>query len=236
MRHSILISTALSLVSLSFYLHASGLVVADFAALSNTSIQQSATFETATHSISLLQDMPVDSCMPFCVNPVALSEGVSTVDELAVIQFMESSQHKGEGLLIDARSPSWHQRGTIPGSLNIPASVFERAANNAELATVLKNFGAEPRHDVSMLRRAFEVLGLLNGKMKTAHWDFSQAQPLVLWCNDPWCGQSPRAIKALLSLGYPAEKLHYYRGGLQTWESLGLVTVMPSDNRLATNE
>jgi rhodanese-related sulfurtransferase len=51
----------------------------------------------------------------------------------------------------------------------------------------------------------------------------------LLWCNGPWCGQSPRAIRALISLGYPAEKLYYYRGGMQMWQSLGLTTVLPSD-------
>ncbi|MDH3355786.1 MAG: rhodanese-like domain-containing protein, partial [Chromatiales bacterium] len=40
-------------------------------------------------------------------------------------------------------------------------------------------------------------------------------------------GQSPLAIKALLKLGYPAEKLKWYRNGMQDWEILGLSTVKP---------
>jgi len=47
----------------------------------------------------------------------------------------------------------------------------------------------------------------------------------MLWCNGPWCGQSPHAIRGLLDLGYPAEKLYYYRGGMQAWQSLGLTVV-----------
>jgi hypothetical protein len=29
----------------------------------------------------------------------------------------------------------------------------------------------------------------------------------------------------LLALGYPAHKLKWYRGGMQSWKSLGLTTV-----------
>ncbi len=237
MRQSIVLSSLLSLVSVSFYLHASGLPTG--AASEQTPLNTDSGIVLrvpAAATDNRLQDMPAKVCTPFCVNPLALNEDVDTVDELAVIQFMEASQTGGNGVLVDARSPNWHQRGTIPGSQNIPASVFERTADDAELTAVLENLGAQPRHDVSVLRRTFEILGFLGGKMKTANWDFSQAQALVLWCNDPWSGESPRAIKALLSLGYPAEKLHYYRGGLQTWESLGLTTVTPAANQLAINQ
>ncbi|HAY41475.1 MAG TPA: sulfurtransferase, partial [Gammaproteobacteria bacterium] len=30
---------------------------------------------------------------------------------------------------------------------------------------------------------------------------------------------------ALLQIGYPASKLKYYRGGMNSWQSLGLSTV-----------
>jgi rhodanese-related sulfurtransferase len=55
--------------------------------------------------------------------------------------------------------------------------------------------------------------------------DFSGAKTLYLFCNGLWCGQSPQAIKALLTIGYPASKLKYYRGGMNVWHSLGLSTV-----------
>ena len=58
-------------------------------------------------------------------------------------------------------------------------------------------------------------------------FDFSQAKTLVLFCNGPWCGQSPNNIKGLLKIGYPASKIKWYRGGMQEWESLGLTTVKP---------
>jgi rhodanese-related sulfurtransferase len=58
-------------------------------------------------------------------------------------------------------------------------------------------------------------------------FDYSHAKTLVLFCNGMWCGQSPASIKTLLKYGYPPEKLKYYRGGMQTWEILGLTTIKP---------
>ncbi len=50
---------------------------------------------------------------------------------------------------------------------------------------------------------------------------------LYFFCNGSWCGQSPYAIKHLLKMGYPAEKLLWYRGGLQSWLMLGFNTIKP---------
>ncbi|MGD8934623.1 MAG: rhodanese-like domain-containing protein [Gammaproteobacteria bacterium] len=168
-------------------------------------------------------------CPPFCVNPLNIADGVATVAELEVIKFMETAMHRGDGVMIDARTPSWHEKGTIPGSVNIPFTVFEKPAGDPELAEVLERLGARERDDVNVVMRSLEKVGLFAGSQKTDTWDFSEAKQLLLWCNGPWCGQSPRAIRALISLGYPAEKLYYYRGGMQMWQSLGLTTVLPSD-------
>ena len=45
---------------------------------------------------------------------------------------------------------------------------------------------------------------------------------VVLFCNGPWCGQSPTAIRRMIEAGYPAEKISYYRWGMQGWRMLGL--------------
>jgi len=168
-------------------------------------------------------------CPPFCVNQLNIGEGVATVAELEVIKFMETALQQGNGVMIDARTPGWHEKGTIPGSINIPFSVFEKPDDDPELVEVLERLGARERNEVSAVMRSLEKVGLLGGNEKTDTWDFSEAKQLLLWCNGPWCGQSPRAIRAMVSLGYPAEKLYYYRGGMQMWQSLGLTTVMPSD-------
>ncbi len=169
-------------------------------------------------------------CPPFCINPMHIADGVETVAELEVIKFMESEMYRGEGVLIDARTPSWHKKGTIPGSINIPFTVFDKGEDDIEVAEILESFGAVERHDVNPVVRVIEKTGFLDGDQKTDTWDFSNAKELMLWCNGPWCGQSPRAIRSLLKMGYPAEKLHYYRGGMQMWQSLGLTTVKPEDS------
>lgn len=45
---------------------------------------------------------------------------------------------------------------------------------------------------------------------------------MILFCNGPWCGQSPTAIRAMIGAGYPADRISYYRGGMQEWRLLGL--------------
>jgi len=173
-------------------------------------------------------------CPPFCINPIILDKRVQTVAELEVIKFMETTMFRGTGVLVDARTTSWYKKGTIPGSRNIPFTIFEKDVNDVELAEVLESLGAVERDSVNPVLRMVESIGLLNGDQKTEKWDFSEAKDLLLWCNGPWCGQSPRAIRGLLSAGYPAEKLYYYRGGMQMWQSLGLTTIIPKDTSVAT--
>ncbi len=174
-------------------------------------------------------------CPPFCINPLKIDDKVNTVAELEVIQFMETTMYRGNGVLVDARTPSWHSKGTIPGSTNIPFTVFEKDLGDIELMEVLESLGAVERDDVNPVLLMAESFGLMDGDQKTESWDFTKAKELLLWCNGPWCGQSPRAIRALLAIGYPAEKLHYYRGGMQMWQSLGLTTVLPEDTNVASN-
>ena len=169
-------------------------------------------------------------CPPFCVNPISIADDVETVAELEVIEFMETDYSQGSGAVIDVRPPSSYQRSTIPGSINIPFTVFEKSADDAELIEVLEGVGARERDKIGAIQRGIESLGFLDGDMKTDQWDFTKAKALLIWCDGPWCEQSPRAIHALIKLGYPAEKLRYYRGGMQMWKSLGLTTVEPSDD------
>ena len=70
-----------------------------------------------------------------------------------------------------------------------------------------------------------EILELRLGAVRSGSlWNFASAKTMVLYCNGPWCGQSPTNIRQLLALGYPAHKLKWYRDGMQGWKSLGLPT------------
>ena len=54
--------------------------------------------------------------------------------------------------------------------------------------------------------------------------DFSEAKELLLFCNGAWCSQSPKMIKALLKLGYPPQKMKWYRGGMEDWLGFNMTT------------
>ena len=59
-------------------------------------------------------------CPPFCIQPMAVAPGVESVGELELLQFMEQKLPAGAGVLVDARTPDWHSKGTIPGSVMFP--------------------------------------------------------------------------------------------------------------------
>ena len=140
-------------------------------------------------------------CPPFCIHPMSAGEGVETVGEIEVIEYISTHVETGKGLLIDSRIPSWFAKGTIPGAINIPFSTV--SPENDYRDEILQALGAQKDGDA---------------------WDFTQATDLLMFCNGPWCDQSPRAIRDLLDVGYPAEKIRYYRGGMQLWLTLGLST------------
>lgn len=147
------------------------------------------------------------ACPPFCIQPFVVAEGVDTVGEVELLDFIQDYVEPGNGFLVDARVESFFVMGTIPGAVNLPFNMFGASSENPFLD---------------------QLLILLGGKANAAgDWNFDDAAELMLFCNGPWCGQSPRAIKNLLELGYPAERLSYYRGGMQAWTSLGLTVMMP---------
>ncbi|MCZ0812057.1 MAG: rhodanese-like domain-containing protein [Pseudomonadota bacterium] len=95
-------------------------------------------------------------------------------------------------VLVDSRTPDWFEGGTIPGAINIPYT------------------------------QVVDRLGDLGCEIDFDGWDCENARPVALFCNGLWCGQSPSAIRNMISAGYPAERIFYYRGGMQSWRVLGL--------------
>jgi rhodanese-related sulfurtransferase len=144
-------------------------------------------------------------CPPFCIHPMEAAPGVVTLGELEVIDFLQTRVTEGSGVLMDSRLPEWFVKGTIPGAINVPFATL--APTNPYRDQILQALGAAPQAGGGM--------------------DFSQALDIALFCNGPWCDQSPRAIRYLIDAGYPAEKLRYYRGGMQNWLLLGLTVTIP---------
>ena len=148
------------------------------------------------------------SCPPFCIQPSIIADGVETIGELELIEYLQRSSNGDQSVLvIDSRTPDWVRKGTIPGSKNIPWTSLK------------PDSGADPFEIADILETEFNAISI------EGLWDFSAAKTLVLFCNGMWCGQSPSNIKTLLRFGYPANKLKWYRGGMQSWESLGLTVV-----------
>lgn len=167
-------------------------------------------------------------CPPFCIQPLYVAPGVTTVAELELLEFIDKKLEIGKGILIDARTPEWYEKGTIPGSVNIPFTSFNPEKSPEELAAALKKLNVKKK-DGSARSFVDKVLGWFSSDAEAADspWDFSEAHDIALFCNGMWCGQSPTAIKNLLALGYPAKKIYYYRGGMQSWQSLGLTVYKP---------
>jgi len=149
-------------------------------------------------------------CPPFCINatnPFAPSQ-VDMVTELDMIHAAEKVANGDTTVLVvDARTPGWVKKGTIPHAINVPFTKL----NSKALAK-------DPMAVVEILTEKFGVKDL-DGVL-----DFTSAKTIYNFCNGAWCGQSPASIRALLTIGYPEHKLKYYRGGMNAWKSLGLST------------
>jgi len=100
-----------------------------------------------------------------------------------------------DALIVDMRLDSEFFIETIPRAINIPY------------------LDVEPH---------METLGC---KKKGAKWYCSDAKKIYTFCNGPVCTKSPIGIRKLISLGFPAQKIYYYRGGMLVWSAIGLTMV-----------
>lgn len=160
----------------------------------------SVTIETASgpSEISRIQDTENElsgewartsrPCPEFCIQPMHVAEGVTTIGELELLDLLADP----DAVVVDSRTPDWFQGGTIPGAISMPYT---------EMTDHLAELGCEIDFD---------------------GWDCANARDVALFCNGIWCGQSPSAIRAMIDAGYPAERIFWYRGGMQVWRLLGL--------------
>ncbi len=143
-------------------------------------------------------------CPPHCIPSIKI-DGVKTIGELELIDFIKNKVYKKKGILVDARLKGAYRLETIPGAINIPFSVIE--VNSKKITNSLfKALGAKVKNDGS--------------------YDFSNAKDLAIFCSGLWCKASVKLIKGLIKKGYPKDKIVWYRDGLQAWKLLGLTTVV----------
>ncbi len=139
-------------------------------------------------------------CPPFCIQPISAGQGVQTIGELELFEYLQKGAKQNDILIIDSRLAEWYLRETIPLAINIPEELLMNGYDNI----VQTDLGAT----------------------KTEKgWDYTNARTLVIFCNGYWNPDSYQTIQFLLSKDYPAEKIKWYRGGMQAWLSLGLTTV-----------
>jgi len=136
------------------------------------------------------------------IQPVKMDPNVKTIGEVELLKFMTKKVNKKKGLLVDVRPKSDYKEESIPSAVNIPARVKD---NPAKLEKILKVLGAKRQADGSL--------------------DTSNVLEVAFYCDGLWCSQSSEFIKKFLEMGYPADKLLYYRGGFGMWKILGFTTV-----------
>lgn len=170
----------------------------------NVTIQRN---QNSNHTIRKDLTLTSRECPPHCVQPIRIP-GIQTIGEIELLGYLKkASDGDISVLVVDTRSEEIAAQGTIPGSINIFGN------------HLIAEQGANPITIEEILTTQFGVAG------EEGAWDFSQAKTLVLYCYGIWCGQAPRTINALIKLGYPKNKLKWYRGGMQAWEGLGLTTM-----------
>lgn len=141
--------------------------------------------------------------------PMVIAQGVVTVGEVEVLDFIKNKQGKfpQEYILVDARKRDWFEQMSIPSAVNIP---YDEVAYDALFP-----------EDFQKLQKLLGFKGTSEG------YDFSHAKTALFFCNGSWCAQSRLAIEALIAMGYPKEKLLWYRGGMQDWLLFGFSVVKP---------
>jgi rhodanese-related sulfurtransferase len=136
------------------------------------------------------------------IQPINLKNGVQTIGEVEVLQFMKNKVNKKKGLILDVRDRAKYKNESLPSAVNIPVKIG-------------KNDGA--------MKKIFKSLGMVG--LGDGSWNDRRAMELVVYCDGPWCVKSVEMINSLLEHGYPANKIFYYRGGFQMWKILGFTTV-----------
>lgn len=141
------------------------------------------------------------------IQPFIIDEKIKTVGEIEVLDFIlnKSSKYPSKYVLIDSRKAIWFKDNTIPSALNSP---YEDLIYDEDF-----------KED---FYKAYENLGVK--VLSKDSFDFSNAKTVIFFCNASWCPISTKSIKHLIKIGYPKEKIMWYRGGLASWQNNSLST------------
>jgi rhodanese-related sulfurtransferase len=141
--------------------------------------------------------------------PMQIHYDIDTYGELEVLAFIKHMQTDDSMMLVDGRKQSWYDYRTIPGSVNIPFHhLKEREAFEFEFEDALNVLGVVVHEDDN----------------EQISFEFNKAKTIVIYCNGPWCTQSVTMIDSLLEIGYPADRIKWYRGGIQAWLAAGMTS------------
>lgn len=134
-----------------------------------------------------------------------LDKDIKTLGENEVMHFIydKSSKNPEKYILVDARNKAWFDFATIPSAVNI--------------------YYDDLKYDFDFEKdfyRAYELLGV--NVEDDDKFDFTNAKTALFFCNGAWCPLSSKSIRHLISIGYPKEKLLWYRGGVHAWSMVAL--------------
>jgi len=136
------------------------------------------------------------------IQPIKMHKDIRTIGEVELLTFMKEKGNKKKGLLVDVRPKRSYKRESIPSAVNIPANV---------------------KDDKAKMERVFKVLGVK--RATDGSLDTTNVMDVAFYCSGLWCDKSSDFIQKFLDMGYPADKILYYRGGFQMWKILGFTTV-----------
>lgn len=138
------------------------------------------------------------------IQPISIHPDIETYGEMEVMHFFKEMQQDDSMILVDTRDKTWFDFRTIPGAVNMPHHDI-----------------VEADHFPEDFKRALMMMGIKKSK---EGYDFSAAKTIVFFCNGAWCSQSPVMIKKLMTLGYPPQKMKWYRGGMHDWLTLSMTS------------
>jgi rhodanese-related sulfurtransferase len=137
------------------------------------------------------------------VQSMKIDDDIQTVGEIEVLKFLQLLDFEPEKyIVVDARSEKWFKKISIPHAVNVQFLHIKYHEDYFE-----------------SLEKVLAPLGVK--KDKKGKLDFSHAKNAIIYCNANWCTQSANMIRELVKLGYPKDKLFWYRGGLQDWIGAG---------------